>query len=67
MSDNIILVTGATGNISSLVIPQLLASGARVRAFVHNADKGKALSAKGVEVIVGDFDNPQAPPWRGGG
>ncbi len=58
MSDKTILVTGATGNISSLVIPQLIASGAKVRALVHNADKAKGLSEKGVEVIVGDFDNP---------
>jgi uncharacterized protein YbjT (DUF2867 family) len=58
MNDKPILVTGATGNISSLVIPQLLAGGARVRALVHAADKAKALSDKGVEVIVGDFVNP---------
>jgi uncharacterized protein YbjT (DUF2867 family) len=57
MSDKPILVTGATGSISSLVIPQLLASGSKVRAFVHNADKAKALSDKRIEVIVGDFDN----------
>ncbi|MGD0727978.1 MAG: SDR family oxidoreductase [Spirochaetia bacterium] len=58
MSDKPILVTGATGSISSLVIPQLLASGSKVRALVHGADKAKALSDKGVEVIVGDLDNP---------
>jgi uncharacterized protein YbjT (DUF2867 family) len=50
-----ILVTGATGNISSLVVQQLLASGFKVRAFVHSADKAKALSDKGVETIIGDF------------
>lgn len=32
MSNQTILVTGATGKISSLVIPQLLAAGAKVRA-----------------------------------
>ena len=48
MSDKTILVTGATGNISSLVIPQLLASGSKVRALVHSADKAKGLSGKGV-------------------
>jgi uncharacterized protein YbjT (DUF2867 family) len=58
MSDKPILVTGATGNISSLVVPQLLASGSKVRALVHNADKAKSLSDKGVEVIVGDLENP---------
>jgi uncharacterized protein YbjT (DUF2867 family) len=58
MSDKPILVTGATGNISSLVIPQLLASHSKVRALVHNADKANALSARGVEAIVGDLDTP---------
>ena len=58
MSEKPILVTGATGNISSLVIPQLIASGSKVRALVHNADKAKALSDKGAEVVVGDLDNP---------
>ena len=56
-TDKSILVTGATGSISSLVIPQLLAAGARVRAFVHNPDKAKGLADKGVEIISGDFDN----------
>jgi uncharacterized protein YbjT (DUF2867 family) len=57
MDSKPILVTGATGNISSLVIPQLSARGARVRALVHSADKAKALSDKGVETVVGDFEN----------
>ena len=47
MSDKPILVTGATGNISSLVIPQLLASGSKVRALVHNADKAKSALGQG--------------------
>jgi uncharacterized protein YbjT (DUF2867 family) len=57
MDNKPILVTGATGNISSLVIPQLRAAGAKVRALVHNADKAKALADKGIEAIVGDFEN----------
>ena len=58
MSATHILVMGATGNISSLVIPQLLAGGAAVRALVHNPDKASGLSAKGVQVIVGDLEDP---------
>jgi uncharacterized protein YbjT (DUF2867 family) len=58
MSASTILVTGATGNISRLVIPQLLAAGAFVRALVHNADKAKVFSEKGVQVIVGDLEDP---------
>jgi uncharacterized protein YbjT (DUF2867 family) len=40
------------------VVQQLLASGFKVRAFVHSADKAKALSEKGVEAIIRDFDSP---------
>jgi uncharacterized protein YbjT (DUF2867 family) len=58
MSDKPILVMGATGNISSLVIPQLLAGGSKVRALVHNPEKARTLSDKGVETVVGDLDNP---------
>ncbi len=58
MAQNLVLVTGATGNISSLVIPQLRQAGSRVRALVHNADKAKTLSDAGVEVVVGDFETP---------
>jgi uncharacterized protein YbjT (DUF2867 family) len=42
MSDKPILVTGATGSVSSLVIPQLLAGGSKVRALVHSVDKGES-------------------------
>jgi uncharacterized protein YbjT (DUF2867 family) len=52
-----ILVTGATGNINSLVIPQLLKRGVRLRALAHSVDKAKALSASGVEVVVGEFED----------
>ncbi len=57
MNNKPILVTGATGRISSLVIPQLLAAGSKVRALVHTAEKAKPLADKGVETIVGDFEN----------
>jgi len=58
MHNQTILVTSATGNKSSLVVPQLIAGGVKVPALVHNAEKAKALSDKGVEAIVGDMDNP---------
>ena len=61
MPNNTILVTGATGNISSLAIPQLLAGGVKVRTLIHTAEKAKALSDKGVETIVGDMDTPAIP------
>jgi uncharacterized protein YbjT (DUF2867 family) len=53
-----ILVTGATGNVGSLVVDRLLALGHRPRVFVR--DEGKARSRYGdqVEVAVGDLTEP---------
>jgi len=46
MSDKpLILVTGATGNTGSGLVPTLLAAGARVRALVRNPHKADALRA----------------------
>lgn len=50
-----ILVTGATGNIGSLIIPQLVETGANVRALVRDAAKSSDLKASGVELFEGDF------------
>jgi uncharacterized protein YbjT (DUF2867 family) len=47
-----VLVTGATGFIGSLLIPELLAKGVQVRALTRNAGKYKALP--GVEAVQGD-------------
>ena len=55
-----ILITGATGNIGSLVVPQLLAAGANVRAYVHNPEKAQGLKDQGVEVFVGDFNDQES-------
>lgn len=54
----LILVTGATGNTGSGLIPTLLAAGARVRALVHHAAKGEALRKQGAEVVVADLGEP---------
>jgi len=50
-----ILVTGATGNIASYVIPQLLEAGATVRSFVRDASKASGLAEAGVKLFEGDF------------
>ena len=55
-----VLVTGATGNIASLVIPQLLAKGIEVNAFVHNRNKADKLKLKGVEIFEGEFTDQTA-------
>ena len=54
-----ILVTGATGNIGSGLIPELTAKGASVRALVRDPSEAQGLRDAGVEVIAGDFDKPE--------
>lgn len=53
-----ILITGATGNISSGIIDQLKGSQHRLLALVRNPDKAKALESAGVELRVGDLEKP---------
>ena len=53
-----ILVTGATGNVGSLLIPNLINLGADVRALVRDESKAQGLKDAGVEVVVGDLEKP---------
>jgi uncharacterized protein YbjT (DUF2867 family) len=55
----LILVTGATGNTGTGLVPTLLGAGARVRALVHTADKAEALRKQGAEVVVADLGKPE--------
>ena len=50
-----VLVTGASGNTGSGLVPALLKSGVRVRAFVRDEAKAQALKDAGAEIIVGDI------------
>ena len=52
-----VFVTGATGNIGSIVVAELLARGVSVRALVHSEEKAQALRDQGVEVFVGDLED----------
>jgi uncharacterized protein YbjT (DUF2867 family) len=58
--NNTVLVTGATGSIGSLVIPELIKRGVAVRAYVRNTDKASNLSARGATLFEGDFSDQQA-------
>jgi len=49
------LITGATGNVGSLVVERLLEHGDRPRVFVRNARKALTLYADRVDVVVGDL------------
>jgi uncharacterized protein YbjT (DUF2867 family) len=55
-----ILVTGATGTAGSQVVRALRARGARVRAFVRDAEKARQLLGDEVELAVGDFAKPSS-------
>lgn len=54
-----ILVTGATGKQGGAVVNALLAEGRPVRALTRNPDSvaARALAARGVEVLQGDYDD----------
>ncbi|HEY0467772.1 MAG TPA: SDR family oxidoreductase [Polyangiaceae bacterium] len=49
------LITGATGNIGSLVVERLLARGERPRVFVRDSGKARSLWGDRVEIAVGDL------------
>src|SRR5262245_53519808 len=55
-----IVVTGATGNAGSEVVRALVARGARVRAFVRDPDRARAVLGRDIELAVGDFADPRS-------
>jgi uncharacterized protein YbjT (DUF2867 family) len=59
-SPKLILVTGATGKQGGAVARELLRRGYRVRGLTRNASSKRALAliALGIEMVQGDFDNP---------
>ena len=54
-----VLVTGATGNTGSGLVPKLRKAGVPVRAFIRDEAKAQALKDLGVEVALGDLDRPE--------
>jgi uncharacterized protein YbjT (DUF2867 family) len=54
----IVLITGATGEVGSKVVKQLLQRGERPRIFVRDAAKAHALFDGKVDVFVGDLADP---------
>ncbi len=53
------LVTGATGNVGSAVVDQLLARGEKVRVFTRNSDKVARWAGR-VQIATGDFRQPDS-------
>ncbi len=54
-----VLVTGATGNTGSGLVPTLRGAGVDVRVFVRDESKAQPLKDMGAEVVVGDLDRPE--------
>ena len=52
-----ILVTGATGNVGSAVVAELVAKGSPVRALVRDKQRAAERLVGDVELSVGDFDD----------
>lgn len=52
-----ILVTGATGNTGSILIPELLNAGHEVRAFIRSKEKAQPLKEAGAELYEGNLDD----------
>ena len=54
-----ILITGATGNIGNELTKILSASSTPARAFVRNGLQSKAIALPGIEIVEGDFSEPE--------
>ena len=53
------LITGITGHVGSAAAQHLLDSGKQVRALVRDQAKAAPWAAKGVELVVGDWSDPE--------
>ena len=54
-----VLITGATGNTGSLLVPKLLKSDVDVSIFVRDEAKASELQKMGAKVVLGDLDKPE--------
>lgn len=58
MTEPVILLVGATGQVGSRVAAKLVDQGARVRALARDVDAATALLGTKVEVVQGDLTDP---------
>jgi len=63
MGDKTVLVTGATGAVSTALLGALKGRpGLKLRALVHDRAKGEALKKDGIDVVAGDLEEPDTLP-----
>lgn len=62
MADELILVTGATGNVGRVVVQQLLAAGARVRAAGRTTESVTRMFGDRVDAVALDFTDEKTWP-----
>ncbi len=57
-----LLITGATGSVSSVLRATLQGSDFEIRAMIRDQAKAAPLRHQGVQVVVGDLDDPSSLP-----
>lgn len=55
-----VFVTGATGGIGSVLVPELMAAGHQIVGLARSDTSAQILAANGVSVIRGDLDDPES-------
>jgi uncharacterized protein YbjT (DUF2867 family) len=54
------LITGITGHVGGAAAQKLLDTGKQIRALVRDQSKAAPWAAKGVEILVGNWEDPEA-------
>lgn len=57
-----ILLTGATGSVSTALLRSLEGADVALRALVRDPSKAAGLAARGVTLVQGDLDDPESLP-----
>jgi uncharacterized protein YbjT (DUF2867 family) len=55
-----VLVTGATGNVGSALVPELRRRGVPARGFVRDPKRAEAILGEGGDLAVGDLSEPES-------
>ncbi|GAA6616597.1 SDR family oxidoreductase [Scytonema sp. NUACC26] len=62
MTEDLVLVAGATGGVGQLTVGKLLEKGLKVRVLTRNSAKAEKMFERKVEVAVGDTRDPSTLP-----